>query len=154
INLLFYRVIFISIVYLRRSYRFFISMSDFTYVELLLSLMVVIFITMSLPQMMTFFQKIDLAEDIYDFDIFLIDIYDVYKNSESIEVEGANRLTFKRNQTEVTYHYTNGRLIKSINQEGFVTMMYHVDSVTITSDKQVVSLKIKGLVDETLLFKK
>lgn len=130
------------------------SMRGFTYVELLLSLMVVIFITMSLPQVMTFFQKIDLAEDNYDFDIFLIDIYDVYKNSESIEVEGANRLTFKRNQTEVTYHYTNGRLIKSINQEGFVTMMYHVDSVTITSSKQVVSLKIKGLVDETLLFKK
>ena len=130
------------------------SMRGFTYVELLLSLMVVIFITMSLPQMMTFFQKIDLAEDNYDFDIFLIDIYDVYKNSESIEVEGANRLTFKTDQREVTYHYTNGRLIKSINQEGFVTMMYHVDSVTITSSKQVVSLKIKGLVDETLLFKK
>jgi|SRR5690625_1114482 len=128
--------------------------SGFTYAELLLALMTVGMIMMILPSILSLFQSIELHDDSYDIDIFTMDIIATYSGSTEIKVTSATRLNFTTERGIVSYRYHNGRIIKSIDNAGFVTLMFNVDSYTLHEGKDAITVELKGEDDETFTFKK
>ena len=128
-------------------------MKGFTYVELLLSLMVVTLITFTLPSLLTTLNNIELHDDNYDFDVFILDIGKTYEDSDSIDVVNSKRVNFKSENRVVSYYFSSNRLIKSIDNSGFVTLMYNVRTFDVTTSNDRVIIKIEGVQDEELEFK-
>lgn len=126
----------------------------FTYLEMLLSLMTAALIMAVMPNVMILFQGLTLHEDHYDTDIFMLDIIETYKAAEEIEAAGGAVINFKTKRGDVTYRYSSGRIIKSIDNVGFVTLMFNIESFVITETATAISLQLKGAADETLIFKK
>lgn len=128
--------------------------SGFTYAELLLALMTAGMIMMILPSILSLFQSIELHDDTYDIDIFTMDIIETYSESNEIKMTSATRLNFTTERGIVSYRYNNGRIIKSIDNAGFVTLMFNVDTYTLHEAKESITVQLKGEVDETFTFKK
>lgn len=128
--------------------------SGFTYAELLLALMTAGMIMMILPSILSLFQSVELHDDTYDIDIFTMDIIETYSESTEIKVTSATRLSFTTERGTVSYRYNNGRIIKSIDNAGFVTLMFNVDSYTLQEAENSITVQLKGEVDETFTFKK
>lgn len=126
----------------------------FTYLEMLLSLMTAALIMAVMPNVMTLFQTLTLHEDHYDTDIFMLDIIETYNASDVVDAAGGSVINFKTDRGDVTYRYSNGRIIKSIDNAGFVTLMFNIESFVITETKEAITLQLKGAADETLIFKK
>lgn len=126
----------------------------FTYLEMLLSLMTAALIMAVLPNVMMLFQELTLHEDHYDTDIFMLDIIEVSNAAEEVGAEGTSVINFKTDRGIISYRYSSGRIIKSIDNTGFVTLMFNIDSFIITETKETITLQLKGAADETLIFKK
>lgn len=125
----------------------------FTYMEMLLSLMTAALIMAVMPAVIALFQTLELQEDYYDTDIFTLDIMETYKASRKVEVAGT-AVHFTTDRGKITYRYSNGRIIKSIEDEGFVTLMFNIEEFITAETKEAVSLELKGAADETFIFKK
>lgn len=125
----------------------------FTYMEMLLSLMTAAFIMAVMPAVIALFQTFELQEDYYDTDIFTLDIMETYKASRKIEAAGT-AVHFTTDRGKITYRYSSGRIIKSIEDEGFVTLMFNIEEFITAETKEAVSLELKGAADETFIFKK
>ena len=126
----------------------------FTYLEMLLSLMTAALIMAVMPNVMTLFQALTLHEDHYDTDIFMLDIIETYNAADVVDAAGGSVINFKTDRGDVTYRYSSGRIIKSIDNAGFVTLMFNIESFVITETKEAITLQLKGAADETLIFKK
>lgn len=126
----------------------------FTYLEMLLSLMTAALIMAVMPNVMMLFQGLTLHEDHYDTDIFLMDIIEVSNTAKEVNTEGRSGINFKTDRGKISYSYSSGRIIKSIDNAGFVTLMFNIDSFVITETKETITLQLKGAADETLIFKK
>ena len=126
----------------------------FTYLEMLLSLMTAALIMAVLPNVMMLFQELTLHEDHYDTDIFMLDIIEVSNAAEEVDAKGMSEINFKTDRGIISYRYSSGRIIKSIDNAGFVTLMFNIDSFIITETKETITLQLKGAADETLIFKK
>jgi len=125
----------------------------FTYMEMLLSLMTAALIMAVMPAVIALFQTLELQEDYYDTDIFTLDIMETYKACRKIEAAGT-AVHFTTDREKITYRYSNGRIIKSIEDEGFVTLMFNIEEFITAETKEAVSLELKGAADETFIFKK
>lgn len=126
----------------------------FTYLEMLLSLMTAALIMAVMPNIMMMFQGLTLHEDHYDTDIFMLDIIEVSGAAEEVDASGTSEINFKTDRGKISYSYSSGRIIKSIDNAGFVTLMFNIDSFVITETKETITLQLKGAGDETLIFKK
>ncbi|MGO1923547.1 MAG: competence type IV pilus minor pilin ComGF [Jeotgalicoccus sp.] len=126
----------------------------FTYLEMLLSLMTAALIMAVMPNVMILFQALTLHEDHYDTDIFMLDIIETYNTADVVDAAGGSVINFKTDRGDVTYRYSSGRIIKSIDNAGFVTLMFNIESFVITETKESITLQLKGAADETLIFKK
>lgn len=126
----------------------------FTYLEMLLSLMTAALIMAVMPNVMMMFQGLTLHEDHYDTDIFMLDIIEVSNAAKEVGAEGKSEINFKTDRGKISYSYSSGRIIKSIDNAGFVTLMFNIDSFVITETKETIALQLKGAADETLIFKK
>lgn len=128
--------------------------SGFSYVELLLSLMTASMIMMVLPSILTLFQSLEMHDDNYDIDIFTMDIIETYSGSTDIDISSASVLNFTTERGTVSYRYNSGRIIKSIDGAGFVTLMFNVESYTLDEDANSITVELKGETNETFNFKK
>lgn len=126
----------------------------FTYLEMLLSLMTAALIMAVMPNIMMMFQGLTLHEDHYDTDIFMLDIIEVSGAAEEVDASGTSEINFKTDRGKISYSYSSGRIIKSIDNAGFVTLMFNIDSFVIKETKETITLQLKGAADETLIFKK
>lgn len=126
----------------------------FTYLEMLLSLMTAALIMAVMPNIMMMFQGLTLHEDHYDTDIFMLDIIEVSGAAEEVDASGTSEINFKTDRGKISYSYSSGRIIKSIDNAGFVTLMFNINSFVITETKETITLQLKGAADETLIFKK
>ena len=129
-------------------------MKGFSYVELLLSLMVITLITFTLPQLLTTLNNIKLHEDNYDFDVFILDIGNTYQSTDDIEVNNSKRVNFISDNRIVSYHFSANRIIKSIDNSGFVTLMYNVKNFDVEESKSSIVINIEGVQNEKLEFKR
>lgn len=126
----------------------------FTYLEMLLALMTAALIMAVMPSIMMLFQGLTLHEDHYDTDIFMLDIVKIYNTAEEIDAIGGSVITFRTARGDVSYRYSNGRIIKNVDNAGFVTLMFNIESFDIIETKSAITLQMKGGADETLIFKK
>ncbi|CEA00057.1 hypothetical protein BN1048_00792 [Jeotgalicoccus saudimassiliensis] len=123
----------------------------FSYMEILLSLMTASLIMAVMPNILVMFQSLTPVSDYYDTDIFTLDIIDTYNAAEEIEISGQT-ISFNTGKDEVSYRYSNGRIIKSVNGDGFVTLMFNIESFTLTETDKTITLELKGAANETFIF--
>ncbi|CAD2073779.1 hypothetical protein GCM10007275_04520 [Jeotgalicoccus coquinae] len=124
----------------------------FSYMEVLLSLMTAALIMAVMPNIMMMFQSLTLDGDYYDTDIFTLDIIETYKVSEKIKTAGRT-INFTTDHGEVSYRFADGRIIKSIDGDGFVTMMFNIEEFIITKENTSITLELKGAANETFTFR-
>lgn len=109
------------------------------------------------PILIKFFHGLTLPEDSFDIDIFILDIYEELDVTDKYDIkrQTSNELILKNASKTINYRLSNKRLIKSINNQGFITLMYDVEIFSLIEDKNKVILKI-GEKDayQTLTFKK
>ena len=121
--------------------------------EMLLSLMTAALITAVMPNVLVLFQSLALHEDNYDTDIFILDIIETYNAAEDIKVIGKS-INFTTGGGEISYRYTDGRIIKSIDGDGFVTLMFSIEDFITREAGDSITLELKGAANEKFIFRK
>src|SRR5699024_11294780 len=86
----------------------------------------------------------------------LMDIIETSDSSEKVEKSDHDSIVFETARGKMEYQLNNTRIIKSINNEGFITMLFDVTTWNISDEKQVIKIKIKtnGEFDEEIIIKK
>lgn len=130
--------------------------SGFTYLETLFSLSVISLIAFILPATFGVFSQFGMIDTDLDGDIFIMDIIETSKSSESVEKSDRDSIVFQTERGKIEYQLNNTRIIKSINNEGFITMLFDVTTWNIIDEKRFIKLKIKtnGELDEEIIIRK
>lgn len=134
-----------------------VSKSDgFTYLETLFSLSVISLIAFILPAAFSVFSQFDMIDTDLDGDIFIMDIIETAETSDKVEKNSRNSIIFETGRGKIEYQLNNSRIIKSINDQGFITMLFDVTTWDITEDKHLIKIKIKtnGEFDEEITIRK
>lgn len=135
--------------------RYVLNDDGLTLIETLISLFTVAFMLLFMPMIIKFFHVNDTVYN-YDFDMFVLDIADTYRGSESVYVSAdGTMLNFVMSGGNVSYRMNTDRIIKSIDGMGFITLLYNVEHFDINRAEDI-TLSIKGdngLIDETFTFK-
>lgn len=114
----------------------------FTYIELLLSLFILVMILFITGPTLKIFSHIELKEKSFDIDVFLEDIFETELEKEDFIVD-TNRLSFKTKNGVITYRLSNNRIVKSIDDKGFIPLMYNVSEFSIKDKSTYILLTIK-----------
>lgn len=140
----------------KRVYASAIKNNGFSYIETLFSLSIISMIAFILPGVFNVFSQLDMVDANIDGDIFIMDITSVSKTAEEVTIIGKDTIAFETDRGREEYRHRNARIIKSINGEGFITMMFDVAGWQIIDEGDWVNIKIKtnGEFDETLIIKK
>lgn len=130
--------------------------SGFTYIEALASLSVAAVIMSLMPAIFTFFQNVNQEPAEFEADFFVLDITEVFQDSEEIEVASSKlAITFKNDKRDISYRKAGDRIIRSVDGSGFVTVMFGVDRFDIKESPKSIELAITSedvSFNETLLF--
>lgn len=130
----------------------------FTYMEALAALSVAALIMSAMPPVISYFGTLD--EHTHDFepDFFVLDISEVYKESNEIEVSAyASSISFANDNRSISYHKSGNRIIRSVDSKGFVTVMFGVKNFEIKEGSRQISMVVEtenGEFNETFTFKK
>lgn len=130
--------------------------NGFTYLETLFSLSIISLIAFILPATFGVFSQFGMIDTDLDGDIFIMDIIEVSKSSDEVEKKGTNAIIFETERGKIEYQLNNNRIIKSINNQGFITMLFDVKTWDIKEEKDYIKIKIKtnGEFDEEITIKK
>lgn len=130
--------------------------NGFTYLETLFSLSVISLIAFILPAIFGVFSQFGLIETDLEGDIFVMDIIETSASADEVEKSGRNTVKFQTEHEIIEYQLNNTRIIKSINNKGFITMMFDVKTWDITEDESFIKITIKtnGEFNEELILKK
>lgn len=130
--------------------------NGFTYLETLFSLSVISLIAFVLPAIFGVFSQFGLIETDLEGDIFVMDIIETSAFADEVEKSGRNTVKFQTEHEIIEYQLNNTRIIKSINNKGFITMMFDVTTWDITEDESFIKITIKtnGEFNEELILKK
>lgn len=130
--------------------------NGFTYLETLFSLSVISLIAFILPATFSVFSQFGMIDTELDGDIFIMDIIETSESSDEVKKKGKNSLIFLTERGKIEYQLNNARIIKSIDDQGFITMLFDVSTWEITEDERVIKIKIKtnGEFNEEITIKK
>lgn len=130
----------------------------FTYIEALAALSVAALIMTAMPAAISYFASMsDYGHD-FEADFFVLDITDIYKESEKITVSSVGTsVSFDDGKKVISYRRAGNRIIRSVDGSGFITVMYGVKKFDISDEGADVRLDIEsenGEFNETFTFKK
>lgn len=130
--------------------------SAFTYLETLVSLSVISLIAFILPTIFGAFSQFGLIDADLDGDIFIMDIIETSSSADEVRKNGRNTVTFQTERGKIEYQLNNTRVIKSINDQGFIPMMFDVTEWIITESENFIEITIKtnGEFNEEIIIKK
>ncbi len=130
--------------------------NGFTYLETLFSLSVISLIAFILPATFGVFSQFGMIDTDLEGDIFLMDIVETSRSADEVEIDNKKTITFETERGKIEYQLNNSRIVKSINDEGFITMLFDVTTWDFTEEKKFMKIKIKtdGEFDEEILIKK
>lgn len=130
--------------------------NGFTYLETLFSLSVISLIAFILPATFGVFSQFGMIDTDLEGDIFLMDIVETSRSADEVEIDNKKTITFETERGKIEYQLNNSRIVKSINDEGFITMLFDVTTWDFTEEKKFIKIKIKtdGEFDEEILIKK
>lgn len=102
-------------------------------------------IVMLTPSIMKFFSEIVLPEDNFDGDLFIVDLIELDNETEKITVSDDNKnIIFKTNKGDIKYRLHDKRIVRSVDDKGFVTMMFNVEDFNAQEVKGGFKLIIKS----------
>jgi competence protein ComGF len=141
---------------IKRIYAFVTKTEGFSYIETLFSLSIISMIAFIMPGIFSVFSQMEMVDANMDGDIFVMDIIAASGSSEEVMTNGRDTIIFKTDRGNEEYRYRNSRIIKSVNGEGFITMMFDVVVWQISENEEQINVKVKtnGEFDETLTIKK
>ena len=141
---------------MKSIYAFVTKTEGFSYIETLFSLSIISMIAFIMPGVFSVFSQMEMVDANMDGDIFVMDIIAVSKSAEEVMTNGRDTITFVTGRGHEEYRYRNSRIIKSINGEGFITMMFDVVEWQISEMEEGINVKLKtnGEFDEALIIKK
>jgi competence protein ComGF len=117
----------------------------FTYIEAIVSLAVMSLIVMMVPSIMSFFNGMTLPEDNFDGDFFIIDSAELNEKADKISIsKDQKNIIFESDKEIIKYRKHNDRIIKTVNDEGFVTMMFNVTTFDIKEQHSSYQITIKN----------
>lgn len=130
--------------------------NGFTYLETLFSLSVISLIAFILPATFSVFSQFGMIDTDLDGDIFIMDLIETSESSDEVKKKGTESIIFETERGKIEYQLNNTRIIKSIDDQGFITMLFGVSIWDITEEKHVIKIKIKtnGEFDEEITVKK
>ena len=130
--------------------------NGFTYLETLFSLSVISLIAFILPATFGVFSQFGMIDTDLEGDIFFMDIVETSRSADEVEIDNKETITFETERGKIEYQLNNSRIVKSINNEGFITMLFDVTTWDFTEEKKFIKIKIKtdGEFDEEILIKK
>lgn len=130
--------------------------NGFTYLETLFSLSVISLIAFILPATFGVFSQFGMIDTDLEGDIFFMDIVETSRSADEVEIDNKETITFETERGKIEYQLNNSRIVKSINDEGFITMLFDVTTWDFTEEKKFIKIKIKtdGEFDEEILIKK
>ena len=130
--------------------------SGFTYLETLFSLSVITLIAFILPSTFSVFSQFGMIDTDLEGDIFIMDIIETSESSDEVKKKGVNSIIFETERGKIEYQLNNTRIIKSIDNQGFITMLFDVSTWDIREDKRLIKIKIKtnGEFDEEITITK
>src|SRR5699024_10130947 len=128
----------------------------FRYMEALAVLSVAAMIMMVMPATVSYFSSMNDYGHEFEADFFILDITDVYKASEKITVssDGAS-ISFDDDKKVISYRRAGGRIIRSVDGSGFITVMFGVKKFDIRDEEIHARLYIEtenGEFNETFTF--
>ena len=124
--------------------------------ETLFSLSVISLIAFILPATFGVFSQFGMIDTDLEGDIFFMDIVETSRSADEVEIDNKETITFETERGKIEYQLNNSRIVKSINDEGFITMLFDVTTWDFTEEKKFIKIKIKtdGEFDEEILIKK
>lgn len=130
----------------------------FTYIEALAVLSVAAFIMSAMPATISYFESLDKYTHDFEADFFVLDITDVYQESEDTQVYATvSSISFENDKRTISYRKSGNRIIRSVDGSGFITVMFGVKTFNIQEDSEQVRLTIdteNGDFNEIFTFKK
>src|SRR5699024_6667717 len=100
--------------------------NGFTYLETLFSLSVISLIAFILPATFGVFSQFGMIDTDLEGDIFFMDIVETSRSADEVEIDNKETITFETERGKIEYQLNNSRIVKSINDEGFITMLFDV----------------------------
>lgn len=118
----------------------------FTLLEVLISLFLISVIITLFPIILQFFLKVKVPADNFDIDIFILDIYSEINVTEEYDVKKISdrEIQIQNDKRKINYRYFDKRLIKSVNNDGFITLMYDVSKFNVEETKDVFRVNVGG----------
>lgn len=118
----------------------------FTLLEVLISLFLISVIITLFPIILQFFQKAKVPADNFDIDIFILDIYSEINVTEKYDVKKISdrEIQIQNDKRKINYRYFEKRLIKSVNNDGFITLMYDVSKFNVEETKDQFRVNVGG----------
>lgn len=127
----------------------------FTYMEALVGLSILSVLVLLLPGILSFFNNVSLPEDDFDGDMFIIEVLTVADDAQNIEYDSrSDSLTFTTSKGDIKFRHHNERIVKSIDDKGFVTVMFGVETFKVSemNDGYRLSVETKGEFNEAIYF--
>ncbi|MFB9859951.1 competence type IV pilus minor pilin ComGF [Salinicoccus siamensis] len=124
--------------------------SGFTYLEVLVSLGIAAFIMALLPSLLALFNYEE-EEMEFEHDFFIIDISQSYKDSTATDYEPSQEsIVFMDKTNKVRYRRHGSRIIKTVGDKGYVTVMFNVTEFKVeeTDESVILSFLGKGMENE------
>ncbi|GAB3071739.1 hypothetical protein JCM19029_02160 [Salinicoccus sesuvii] len=132
--------------------------SGFTYIEAIISLSVAAFIMSLTPSLLMQFETVHSQAMDFEIDFFMIDISDTYEKSTEVRVDTRTQsIVFKVGKGEIEYRKHGARIIKTVDQNGYVTVMFGAEEFSLKETDTLVHISILGKGDggyETAAFSK
>ncbi|MXQ50205.1 hypothetical protein GQ671_02665 [Salinicoccus hispanicus] len=132
--------------------------SGFTYIEALISLSIAAFVMSLTPSILMQFENVHSPAVDFEVDFFMIDIAEAYEKSSEVRLDArTHSVVFTTGKGEVEYRKHGSRIIKSVEQNGYVTVMFGADDFKIEETAAHVHISVSGKGegnDETAAFAK
>ncbi|MCG1009023.1 hypothetical protein J4760_03030 [Salinicoccus sp. ID82-1] len=132
--------------------------AGFTYIEALISLSIAAFVMSLMPSILMQFEDAHSPPVDFEIDFFMIDIAETYEESTEVRHDARTQsIVFTTGKGDVEYRKHGTRIIKSIEQTGYVTVMFDADVFELEETATHVHISVSGEGegnDETAAFAK
>ncbi|WP_342386968.1 ComGF family competence protein [Salinicoccus bachuensis] len=117
--------------------------TGFTYIEALISLSIAAFVMSLMPSILMQFDMTQSPKIDFEMDFFIFEITEVHEKSSSVHVDRTNGvISFKTEKGEISYRKYGSRIVKSVEQSGFVTVMFEVEQFSLQETTSHIQLSV------------
>lgn len=119
------------------------DMAGFTYIEALISLSIAAFVMSLMPSILMQFDITQTPKADFEMDFFIFEITEVHEKSTGVHIDRTKEIiSFETEKGEVGYRKYGNRIVKSVEQSGFVTVMFEVEAFSLQETTSHIQLSV------------